>query len=81
MDSSSSTTAQPRSFYLDEKWKLSKRESLSSSSYSSSFTARSRQRCAFTRKCAKFVKKQRARFYIMRRCVAMLVCWRDFADS
>ncbi|TVU49602.1 hypothetical protein EJB05_00937, partial [Eragrostis curvula] len=23
------------------------------------------------------VKEQRARFYIMRRCVSMLVCWRD----
>ncbi|GJN35263.1 hypothetical protein PR202_gb24015 [Eleusine coracana subsp. coracana] len=26
---------------------------------------------------ASLVKEQRARFYIMRRCVTMLVCWRD----
>ncbi|KAF8667523.1 hypothetical protein HU200_052719 [Digitaria exilis] len=26
---------------------------------------------------AGLVKEQRARFYIMRRCVTMLVCWRD----
>ncbi|GJM95366.1 hypothetical protein PR202_ga12093 [Eleusine coracana subsp. coracana] len=26
---------------------------------------------------ASLVKEQRARFYIIRRCVTMLVCWRD----
>ncbi|CAD6267337.1 unnamed protein product [Miscanthus lutarioriparius] len=26
---------------------------------------------------ASLVKEQRARFYIMRRCITMLVCWRD----
>ncbi|RLM98992.1 hypothetical protein C2845_PM06G31920 [Panicum miliaceum] len=26
---------------------------------------------------ASMVREQRARFYIMRRCVTMLVCWRD----
>ncbi|KQJ86190.1 hypothetical protein BRADI_4g03864v3 [Brachypodium distachyon] len=26
---------------------------------------------------ARLAKEQRARFYIMRRCVTMLVCWRD----
>ncbi|KAJ1265959.1 hypothetical protein BS78_08G113900 [Paspalum vaginatum] len=26
---------------------------------------------------ASLVREQRARFYIMRRCVTMLVCWRD----
>ncbi|EXB65257.1 hypothetical protein L484_025336 [Morus notabilis] len=81
----------PPSFYLDEKWKLSKKESLSrsrSSSFplvknnsSSSSSAASRRRCSFTRKCARLVKEQRARFYIMRRCVTMLICWRDYSDS
>ncbi|GMY08483.1 small polypeptide DEVIL 11-like [Fagus crenata] len=41
----------------------------------------SRRRCSFTRKCARLVKEQRARFYIMRRCVTMLICWRDYSDS
>ncbi|EOA25039.1 hypothetical protein CARUB_v10018345mg [Capsella rubella] len=31
----------------------------------------------FTRKCGRLVKEQRARFYIMRRCVVMLICWTD----
>ena len=26
---------------------------------------------------ASMVREQRARFYIMRRCVTMLVCWKD----
>ncbi|CAN0909540.1 Small polypeptide DEVIL 11 [Linum grandiflorum] len=40
-----------------------------------------RRRCSFSRKCARLVKEQRARFYIMRRCVTMLICWRDYSDS
>ncbi|KAL8193360.1 hypothetical protein R6Q57_026941 [Mikania cordata] len=31
----------------------------------------------FGEKCSHIAKKQRAKFYIVRRCVAMLVCWRD----
>ncbi|PAN16836.1 hypothetical protein PAHAL_3G090100 [Panicum hallii] len=27
------------------------------------------------------IKEQRARFYIVRRCVSMLVCWHDDADD
>ncbi|KAH1030564.1 hypothetical protein J1N35_042738 [Gossypium stocksii] len=80
------STSPPPSFYLDEKWKLSKKETSSSSSSirsRSSFIIKnpSNKRCAFTRKCARLVKEQRARFYIMRRCVTMLICWRDYTDS
>ncbi|CAH8376241.1 unnamed protein product [Eruca vesicaria subsp. sativa] len=75
-----------------EKWKLSKKDGFNgggssritrSSSATSSFyingdKKRHKQgRSAFTRKCARLVKEQRARFYIMRRCVIMLICWRD----
>ncbi|KAG0466557.1 hypothetical protein HPP92_018137 [Vanilla planifolia] len=35
--------------------------------------------CSFARRCASLAKEQRARFYIMRRCVAMLICWREMA--
>ncbi|KAG8079174.1 hypothetical protein GUJ93_ZPchr0007g3236 [Zizania palustris] len=28
-------------------------------------------------KCVEAVKEHRTRFYIVRRCVSMLVCWRD----
>jgi hypothetical protein len=30
-----------------------------------------------SKKCVEAVKEHRARFYIVRRCVSMLVCWRD----
>ncbi|XP_061368479.1 small polypeptide DEVIL 9-like [Gastrolobium bilobum] len=34
------------------------------------------------RKCTNIAKEQKARFYIMRRCVAMLVCWhKQHGDS
>ncbi|KAG4983050.1 hypothetical protein AAZX31_10G116400 [Glycine max] len=32
---------------------------------------------SFGQRCSKLVKEQRARFYIFRKCVAMLVCWQD----
>ncbi|CAD5185290.1 small polypeptide DEVIL 11-like [Musa acuminata AAA Group] len=33
---------------------------------------------SFSSRFASLVKEQRARFYIMRRCVTMLICWRDY---
>ncbi|KAH7855146.1 hypothetical protein Vadar_021741 [Vaccinium darrowii] len=84
---SASTTAPPPQLYFDEKWKLSKKDGSRSSSASRSsishLTKNSsrRSRCTFSRKCARLVKEQRARFYIMRRCVTMLICWRDYGDS
>lgn len=77
----------PPPFYFDEKWKLSKKEASSRSRSSTcplmknSSSSSSRRRCSFTRKCARLVKEQRARFYIVRRCVTMLICWRDYSDS
>ncbi|KAK9037059.1 hypothetical protein V6N11_021981 [Hibiscus sabdariffa] len=74
------------SFYFDDKWKFSRKESSlksRSSSFSSSSSSSymmkdsSSKRCGFTRKCARVLKQQRARFYIMRRCVAMLICGHD----
>jgi hypothetical protein len=32
---------------------------------------------SFSSRCAGLVEEERARFYIMRRCVTMLVCWKD----
>ncbi|XP_024004279.1 uncharacterized protein LOC112081646 [Eutrema salsugineum] len=29
----------------------------------------------FGQKCSHIVKKQRAKLYILRHCIAMLVCW------
>ncbi|XP_050210476.1 small polypeptide DEVIL 11-like [Mercurialis annua] len=81
------SSSAPPQFYFDEKWKLSKKEGSSRSTRSSisplmkSSSSTSQRRCSFTRKCARLVKEQRARFYIMRRCVTMLICWRDYSDS
>ncbi|CAN0854290.1 Small polypeptide DEVIL 18 [Linum grandiflorum] len=35
---------------------------------------------SISRKCSNLAKEQKARFYIMRRCVAMLVCWHKHGD-
>ncbi|KAI5578499.1 hypothetical protein POPTR_008G035900v4 [Populus trichocarpa] len=35
---------------------------------------------SFGRRCSSLVKEQRARFYILRRCVTMLVCWHDYGE-
>ncbi|KAK1428707.1 hypothetical protein QVD17_17546 [Tagetes erecta] len=41
----------------------------------------SSQKCAnFTRKCGHLAKEQKARFYIVKRCVTMLVCWKKHGD-
>ncbi|KAG0481742.1 hypothetical protein HPP92_012600 [Vanilla planifolia] len=34
---------------------------------------------SFASRCANLAKEQRARFYIIRRCVTMLICWRDYS--
>ncbi|KAJ9146683.1 hypothetical protein P3X46_028918 [Hevea brasiliensis] len=41
----------------------------------------SQKNSSITRKCSSLAKEQKARFYIMRRCVAMLVCWHKHRDS
>ncbi|KAK4353273.1 hypothetical protein RND71_028791 [Anisodus tanguticus] len=35
---------------------------------------------SFGKKCSHIAKKQRAKFYIVRRCIAMLVCWHERKD-
>ncbi|GFP83191.1 hypothetical protein PHJA_000462500 [Phtheirospermum japonicum] len=32
---------------------------------------------SISEKCSHLAKKQRAKFYILRRCIAMLVCWNE----
>lgn len=64
-------------YYMDDgKWKMSKKEGRGGSFIRNP----SQGRCSFTRKCSSLVKEQRARFYIMRRCVTMLICWREYRD-
>ncbi|KAF3454673.1 hypothetical protein FNV43_RR05121 [Rhamnella rubrinervis] len=105
---------------MDEKWKVSKKDSHSSGTASSSknvfarssstrscssstskspllrsFSTKSSsssnskcplprsfsQKNSISRKCSSLAKEHKARFYIMRRCVAMLVCWHKHGDS
>lgn len=48
------------------------------SSSATSTDASAAGRSSFSSRCANLVKEQRAKFYIMRRCVTMLMCWRDY---
>ncbi|KAF5446896.1 hypothetical protein F2P56_032492 [Juglans regia] len=41
----------------------------------------SQKSSSISRKCSSLAKEQKARFYIMRRCVAMLVCWNKHGDT
>ncbi|KAB1225919.1 hypothetical protein CJ030_MR1G004459 [Morella rubra] len=41
----------------------------------------SQKSSSISHKCSSLAKEQKARFYIMRRCVAMLVCWHKHGDS
>lgn len=64
----------------------SQKNSCSSSSSSSSKCSSlprsySQKNPSISRKCTSLAKEQKARFYIMRRCVAMLVCWHKHGDS
>lgn len=69
---------------MDDKWKLSKKGSRRSAPPAATGspvgvkgrTSRGSGRSVPGR-LASLAKEQRARFYIMRRCVTMLVCWRD----
>ncbi|KAI4372975.1 hypothetical protein MLD38_011151 [Melastoma candidum] len=65
----------PPPVVFDERWRLPKEETLPSSRPRSS--SKSSRMCPFNRRCARLFREQRARFYIMRRCVAMLVCYGD----
>nr|KYP49165.1 hypothetical protein KK1_029099 [Cajanus cajan] len=53
----------------------------SNTSQSSNHQQQQQQVCdpckSFGKKCSHLVKKQRAKFYILRRCVAMLLCWHE----
>ncbi|XP_058749264.1 small polypeptide DEVIL 16 [Vicia villosa] len=35
---------------------------------------------SFGQKCSHLVKKQRAKFYILRRCIAMLLCYHERSE-
>ncbi|MED6209709.1 hypothetical protein PIB30_057308 [Stylosanthes scabra] len=85
--SESSGAPQAPAFYMDEhsvdKWtKFSKKEGSTSFSRRSLLnkTKSKSSKTSWCGKCAKLVKQQRARFYIFRRCVVMLICWSHYSD-
>ncbi|KAB2028363.1 hypothetical protein CXB51_012724 [Gossypium anomalum] len=90
--SSSSKFSLPRSFStksISSKSPLLRSSSQKNSCSSSSSSSSSKcalprsysQKTSISRKCSSLAKEQKARFYIMRRCVAMLVCWHKHGDS
>ncbi|XP_076916949.1 uncharacterized protein LOC143576816 [Bidens hawaiensis] len=57
-------------------------KSSSKNKFPSDLTRSSSQKCSnFTRKCGHLAKEQKARFYIVKRCVTMLICWKKHGDS
>uniref|UniRef100_A0ACD5YDR7 Uncharacterized protein n=1 Tax=Avena sativa TaxID=4498 RepID=A0ACD5YDR7_AVESA len=65
---------------MDDKWKLSKKGSRRSAAVATGSPVGIKGQTSgrsVPGRLASLAKEQRARFYIMRRCVTMLVCWRD----
>jgi hypothetical protein len=65
---------------IDDKWKLTKKGSRRSAAVATGSPVGLKgwtSSRSVPGRLASLAKEQRARFYIMRRCVTMLVCWRD----
>ncbi|KAI9081763.1 hypothetical protein K1719_036025 [Acacia pycnantha] len=77
---SSSTSHSPllRSFSQKTPSSASSSSSNSKSSLQRSFSQKNS--ASIGKKCTDIAKEHKARFYIMRRCVAMLVCWHKHKD-
>lgn len=81
----SSTSKSPLLRSLSQKnSKLSRScsQKCTSASRKSSIERSTSQKCAnFTRKCSSLAREQKAKFYIVKRCITMLVCWHKHGDS
>ncbi|XP_047943836.1 small polypeptide DEVIL 13 [Salvia hispanica] len=79
---SSSKSSLQKSFSTKNPFNLSRSTSQKSTSSKSSLPRSSSQRCSgFTRKCTNLAKEQKAKFYIVKRCITMLVSWKKNGDS
>lgn len=47
------------------------------SSQSGQIRLRNRRKTTFRKRCLRMIKQQKTRFYILGRCVSMLLCWHD----
>ncbi|KAK2987676.1 hypothetical protein RJ640_002169 [Escallonia rubra] len=82
--SQKSSTTKSKTFSKSSSFKcpLSRNPSQRSSSSKSPLSRSSSQRCAdFTRKCSSLAKEQKAKFYIVKRCIAMLISRNKHGDS
>ncbi|XP_021863279.2 small polypeptide DEVIL 16-like [Spinacia oleracea] len=52
-----------------------------SNSNSNNNNSNSSSNKSFGKKCSNVVKKQKTKFYILRRCVAILLCWHEPRDN
>ncbi|KAK4376041.1 hypothetical protein RND71_006718 [Anisodus tanguticus] len=74
----------PRSFSQKNPYKssLSRSSSQKNTTSKSRLTKSASQRCAnFSRKCSNLAKEQKSKFYIVKRCIGMLVRWNKHGDS
>ncbi|KAF8403958.1 hypothetical protein HHK36_012065 [Tetracentron sinense] len=76
---SSLSSAKDNSSREKEKIDDRRRRSLSSSSNSNSNSSSIESASRFGKRCLTVVKQQRTRFYILRRCISILLCWHDHA--
>lgn len=63
---------EPKEFEIEEKIIIS--------SNANRCTAKISKKNGLMKKCKDLAKKQKAKFYILRRCIAMLVCWHERND-
>ncbi|KGN60637.1 hypothetical protein Csa_019376 [Cucumis sativus] len=47
------------------------------SSQSTQLRIRNRRKTSFRKRCFRMIKQQKTRFYILGRCISMLLCWHD----
>ncbi|CAN4118908.1 unnamed protein product [Withania somnifera] len=62
----------PRDFEIEEKNIIT--------STANFCTTKNSKKNSLRKKCSDLAKKQKAKFYILRRCIAMLVCWHERND-
>ncbi|KAL3336117.1 hypothetical protein AABB24_032046, partial [Solanum stoloniferum] len=80
----SNISSLPRSFSQKNPYKssLSRSSSQKSSTSKCRLTKSASQRCAnFRSKCSNLAKEQKSKFYIVKRCIGMLVRWKKHGDS
>ncbi|KAG6586417.1 hypothetical protein SDJN03_19150, partial [Cucurbita argyrosperma subsp. sororia] len=47
------------------------------SSQSAQLRLRTCRKISFRKRCLRMIKQQKTRFYILGRCISMLLCWQD----